>query len=101
MESQIKIKATVPEMSAFFEKDGGVRFYEIKDKCFVPFESVKGIVPIFDIFVTRPFSHLKSAAYHDFIFELHPRNVRIKSCAAFKRDETKQAIALYKLSEIK
>ena len=34
MESQIKIKATVPEMSAFFEKDGGVRFYEIKDKRF-------------------------------------------------------------------
>lgn len=32
MESQIKIKATVPEMRDFFEKDGGVRFYEIRDK---------------------------------------------------------------------
>lgn len=32
MESQIKIKATVPQMSEFFEKDGGVRYYEIKDK---------------------------------------------------------------------
>lgn len=32
MESHIKIKATVPEMRAFFEKDGGVRYYEIKDK---------------------------------------------------------------------
>lgn len=32
MESNIKIKATVPEMSEFFEKDNGVRYYEIKDK---------------------------------------------------------------------
>lgn len=32
MESNIKIKATVPEMSEFFEKDNGVRHYEIKDK---------------------------------------------------------------------
>lgn len=32
MESYIKIKATVPEMSKFFEKDNGVRHYEIKDK---------------------------------------------------------------------
>ena len=32
MESHIKIKATVPEMSEFFEKDNGVRHYEIKDK---------------------------------------------------------------------
>lgn len=32
MESYIKIKATVPEMSEFFEKDNGVRHYEIKDK---------------------------------------------------------------------
>ena len=32
MESNIKIKATVPEMSEFFEKDKGVRYYEIKDK---------------------------------------------------------------------
>ena len=32
MESHIKIKATVPEMSEFFEKDNGVRYYEIKDK---------------------------------------------------------------------
>lgn len=32
MESHIKIKATVPEMRAFFEKDGGVRYCEIKDK---------------------------------------------------------------------
>lgn len=31
MESHIKIKATVPEMSEFFEKDSGVRYYEIKD----------------------------------------------------------------------
>ena len=32
MESYIKIKATVPEMSEFFEKDNGVRHYEIIDK---------------------------------------------------------------------
>ena len=32
MESNIKIKATVSEMSEFFEKDNGVRYYEIKDK---------------------------------------------------------------------
>lgn len=32
MESYIKIKATLPEMSEFFEKDNGVRHYEIKDK---------------------------------------------------------------------
>ena len=32
MESRIKIKATVPEMREFFEKDSGVRYYEIKDK---------------------------------------------------------------------
>lgn len=30
MESNIKIKATVPEMSEFFEKDNGVRHYEIR-----------------------------------------------------------------------
>lgn len=29
MESRIKIKATVPEMREFFEKDSGVRYYEI------------------------------------------------------------------------
>ncbi len=32
MESDIKIKATVSEMSEFFEQDGGVRFYKINDK---------------------------------------------------------------------
>lgn len=32
MESAIKIRATVPEMDAFFEKDGGVRYMEIRDK---------------------------------------------------------------------
>lgn len=32
MESHIKIKATVPEMNALFEKDGGIRWMEIKDK---------------------------------------------------------------------
>lgn len=32
MESNIKIKATVPEMKEFFEKDGGVRYMEIQDK---------------------------------------------------------------------
>ena len=32
MESRIKIKATVPEMREFFEKDSGVRYYDIKDK---------------------------------------------------------------------
>lgn len=32
MESRIKIKATVSEMREFFEKDSGVRYYEIKDK---------------------------------------------------------------------
>ena len=32
MESHIKIKATVQEMREFFEKDSGVRYYEIKDK---------------------------------------------------------------------
>ena len=32
MESYIKIRATVPEMNAFFEEDGGVRFMEIRDK---------------------------------------------------------------------
>lgn len=32
MESQIKVKATVPQMGEFFEKDGGVRYYEIMDK---------------------------------------------------------------------
>ncbi len=32
MESHIRIKATVPEMSDFFEKDSGVRHYEIRDK---------------------------------------------------------------------
>lgn len=31
MESRIKIKATVPEMREFFEKDSGVRYYEITD----------------------------------------------------------------------
>lgn len=31
MESQIKVKATLPEMKAFFERDNGVRYYEIKD----------------------------------------------------------------------
>lgn len=31
MESKIKVKATLPEMKAFFERDGGVRYYEIKD----------------------------------------------------------------------
>ena len=42
MESQIKIKATVPEMSEFFEKDGGVRYYEIADKRYTP-EDLKAI----------------------------------------------------------
>ena len=32
MESRIKIKATVPEMSDFFDQDSGVRHYEIRDK---------------------------------------------------------------------
>ena len=32
MESKIRIKATIPEMKAFFDKDVGVRYYEIKDK---------------------------------------------------------------------
>lgn len=32
MESTIKIRATVPEMNAFFEEDGGVRYMEIRDK---------------------------------------------------------------------
>lgn len=38
MESYIKIKATVPEMSEFFEKDSGVRYYEITDKRYTPEE---------------------------------------------------------------
>lgn len=32
MESTIKIRATVPEMNAFFEEDGGVRYMEIRDE---------------------------------------------------------------------
>lgn len=32
MESYIKIKATVPEMRKFFEKDHGVRYYEIEKR---------------------------------------------------------------------
>ena len=32
MESDIKIKATIPEMCQFFDEDTGVRYYEIKDK---------------------------------------------------------------------
>lgn len=31
MESTIRIRATVPEMKAFFEEDGGVRYMEIQD----------------------------------------------------------------------
>lgn len=34
MESRIRIKATVPEMTDFFERDSGVRHYEIRDKRF-------------------------------------------------------------------
>lgn len=32
MESTIKIRATVPEMKAFFEEDRGVRYMELRDK---------------------------------------------------------------------
>lgn len=32
MESNIKIKATIPAMYKFFREDSGVRYYEIKDK---------------------------------------------------------------------
>lgn len=32
MESTIRIRATVPEMNAFFEEDSGVRYMEIRDK---------------------------------------------------------------------
>lgn len=32
MESNIKIKATIPAMYKFFNEDSGVRYYEIKDK---------------------------------------------------------------------
>lgn len=32
MESQIKIRATVPEMNTFFEEESGVRYMEIRDR---------------------------------------------------------------------
>lgn len=32
MESHIKIRATIPEISAFFREEPGVRHYEIRDK---------------------------------------------------------------------
>lgn len=32
MESNIKIRATIPAMYKFFKEDSGVRYYEIKDK---------------------------------------------------------------------
>lgn len=32
MESNIKIKATIPAMYKLFKEDSGVRYYEIKDK---------------------------------------------------------------------
>lgn len=32
MESHVKIRATAPQMREFFERDGGVRYYELKDK---------------------------------------------------------------------
>ena len=32
MESQIKIRATVPEMNMFFEEENGVRYMEIRDR---------------------------------------------------------------------
>ena len=32
MESQIKIRATVPGMNTFFEEESGVRYMEIRDR---------------------------------------------------------------------
>ena len=32
MESQIKIRATVPEMNTFFEEESGVPYMEIRDR---------------------------------------------------------------------
>lgn len=64
MESNIKIKATIPAMYKLFKEDSGVRYYEIKDKRYTSAE-----------IETMPDAERNS---EEFVFSVIYRHVKLK-----------------------